>query len=519
MLVSVSLTQEFVSKQEDFLRNPYYPLRVCSAMRRTLIILLSICIASWCSARTVKVTTYPELYSACTIALAGDTIILAKGTYTINDSKNRIYISNRPGPVLVKGESGDPHDVIVEGLGQDNDVVQMIFNLDDCPKWTFESMTIRNSYYHGFKFDHNSSDCVLNNLILLDHGSAAIKGTSDNAAGTYPDGLLVVNCTIGYSSSTGGTRDVVEGLDAVGVKNWIIAHNRFINIQKTGGDGIAYGCFTKGNSQNTTIIGNRFEDCFIGASFGGGGTAPQFFRDNDQTYEQQFGMIINNIFIRCNDAAIYVNKGHDARIYHNTIFDCGLTIQLRFKESTGEALNNLVKRSPGNPNEPVIRLRDSATIGWDTLNLSATDADFVLTSGPSDKIDLHLQKGSAAVDVALCLFASPFDFDSVSRFNAGKSCDVGAYEFIAPAAVPEEKKLTALEAHYDYELEALQVQLPETGELEVTFYDGLGRKIKSSKSNCVYGLYCYPTEFKAGTYIAVVKTATDIRTVKFTIVR
>jgi hypothetical protein len=502
-------------------RNPHFPLRVSSGMKRTLLVTIICCIASWCSARTVRVTNYPELYAACQAAIANDTIILANGTYTINDGKNRIYISNRTGPIIVKGESDDPQNVIVEGLGQDNDAVEMIFNLDDCPNWTFESMTVRNSYYHGFKFDHNSSNCLLNNLILLDHGSAAIKGTSDNAVGTYPDNLVVMNSTIGYTSSKGGTRDVVEGLDAVGVKNWIIANNRFINVQKTGGDGIAYACFTKGNSQNTTIIGNRFEDCFIGASFGGGGTDPKFFRDNDQTYEQQFGMIINNIFVRCNDAAVYINKCHDARIYNNTVFDCGLTIQLRFKESTGEALNNLVKPSPGNPNEPVIRLRDNATLTWDSLNLAATDADFISPSGSSDKVDLHLQKTSLAVDAALCLFASPFDFDSVSRYNAGKSCDVGAYEFVPAAAVHETTNPTALEAHYDYELSALQVDLPETGILEVTFYNDLGNLVKpTSKNNCVKGGYCFPTgSFKSGVYVAIVKTNSDSRSVKFTVVK
>ncbi|HET9135806.1 MAG TPA: choice-of-anchor Q domain-containing protein [Candidatus Kapabacteria bacterium] len=490
-------------------------------MKRTLLVAIICCIASWSSARTVKVSTYPELYSACQAALANDTIILAKGIYTINDGKSRIYISGRSGPVLVKGETGDPHDVIVEGQGQENDVVQMVFNLDNCPNWTFEAMTVRNSYYHGFKFDHNSSNCLLNNLILLDHGSAAIKGTSDNAAGTYPDNLVIMNSTIGYTSIKGGTRDVVEGLDAVGVKGWVIAHNRFINVQKTGGDGIAYGCFTKGNSQNTTIIGNRFEDCFIGASFGGGGTDPQFFRDNDQTYEQQFGVIVNNVFVRCNDAAIYINKCRDARIYNNTVFDCGLTIQLRFKESTGEALNNLVKRSQDNPNEPVIRLRDGATITWDTMNLAATDADFISPIGTSDKVDLHLQKSSAAVDAAICLFAAPFDFDSVSRFNAGKSCDVGAYEFVPSAAVPDTRHRTALEATYDYELSALQVDLPETGILEVTFYNELGNLVKpTSKNNCVKGGYCFPVDsFRPGVYVAIVKTDSDSRSVKFTVVK
>ena len=73
----------------------------------------------------------------------------------------------------------------------------------------------------------------------------------------------------------------------------------------------------------------------------------------------QAGAIIrNNIIMRCTDAGIYINKGHNCRIYNNTVFECELTIQLRYVESTGYVRNNLVKPSPTNSGEPIIRLRD-----------------------------------------------------------------------------------------------------------------------------------------------------------------
>jgi len=91
----------------------------------------------------------------------------------------------------------------------------MIFNLDDSPRWTFENLTTRNSYYHGFKFDHTSTDCVLRNVVMLDHGESGVKGTSDPAAGTYPDRVLVEGCTIGFTKPTGGTRSEIGQHDDV----------------------------------------------------------------------------------------------------------------------------------------------------------------------------------------------------------------------------------------------------------------------------------------------------------------
>ena len=325
------------------------------------------CYASSAHARPMEVADFPQLLTACQSALPGDEIILAKGTYRIS-GKSRILITNRPGPVMVRGATGNAADVIVEGAGQDDESVQMIFELTDSPQWTFRDLSTRNSFYHGFKFNAGSSNCVLRNVTMRDHGESGVKGTSDPEKGVYPDELLVENCDIGFTKPTGGTRSVVEGIDGVAVKGWIIRNSRFLNIQKSGQP--AYGVFTKGNSLETLIEGNRFENCFIGASFGGGGTGPDYFRDHDRSCEHRWGAIRDNLFLRCTDAAIYINKGNACTIEDNRLIDCALNIQLRFPETTGTVKNNLVKSPSG---EPLIRLRDGAILLADEGNRLVPD--------------------------------------------------------------------------------------------------------------------------------------------------
>jgi parallel beta-helix repeat protein len=381
--------------------------------------------------RTIHVSTYPQLLAACQSARPNDTILLAPGTYTVTRA-SRIMIADRPGPVLVKGATDNPADVIVQGKGQDDPSVDMVFDLDNSPRWTFENLTTRNSYYHGFKFNGSSSDCVLRNVVMRDHGESGVKGTSEPEKGVYPDRLLVERCDIGFSTGKGGSRSVVEGIDGVGVNGWTVRNSRFINVVAAGG-GSAYGVFTKGNSSNTIIDANRFENCYIGASFGGGGTGTPYFRDKDRTYEHRGGIIRNNEFIRCRDAAIYINKGRNCNISNNTLFECMLTIQLRYAESSGRICNNLIRRSPSNPEEPAVRLRNGATLLADAANLISGDgSDFVRASGSDTQIDTHLTSRSSAIDAGTKVENIEADVarDYDGRLRPyGKGYDVGAHEW------------------------------------------------------------------------------------------
>lgn len=388
-----------------------------------LILAARLCLPT---ARTVNVSTYPELLAACQSARPDDTIVLAPGTYTITGS-SRILITKRPGPVLVRGATGNPADVIIEGKGQDDETVQMVFDLTDSPRWTFEGLTTRGTYYHGFKFNGSSTDCALRRVVMRDHGESGVKGTSDPALGVYPDRLRVERCDIGFSTSRGGTRSVVEGIDGVGVNGWVVQRCRFVNVVHPGS--IAYGVFTKGNSSDTIIESNRFENCDIGASFGGGGTGAPYFRDNDRAYEHRGGIISNNVFIRSKDAAVYINKGQNCKVYNNTLFECGLTIQLRFSQSSGWVRNNLVKSAPANSQEPALRLRDGAALLAGETNLTTDGADFVRATGKNEEINVHLTPNSPAVDAGTGVAPDVTEDLDGQRRPYGKNSDVGADEW------------------------------------------------------------------------------------------
>lgn len=273
------------------------------------------------------VSNMDGLEAACRNAEPGDEIVLAKGIYRITGN-SRIHINSRPGPVTVRGVSGKAEDVVIEGKGQNDDSVQVIFELTGSPAWTFRDLTTRDTFCHGFKFNTSSTDCVLRNVTMRDHGESGVKGTSDPASKSFPDRLLVESCDIGFTNPSGGTRGVVEGIDGVAVRGWTIRKCRLLNIQKAGG--AAYAVFTKGNSMDTVIEDNRFENCFIGASFGGGGTGANFFRDGDDQFEHRGGAIRNNQFQRTTDAAIYLNKAFSCTIEGNKMTGCALNIQLRY---------------------------------------------------------------------------------------------------------------------------------------------------------------------------------------------
>jgi parallel beta-helix repeat protein len=187
------------------------------------------------------------------------------------------------------------------------------------------------------------------------------------------------------------------------------------------------------------IESNRFENCFIGASFGGGGTGKPFFRDNDQTYEHRGGIIRNNVFVRCQDAAIYINKGQGCKIYNNTLFECGLTIQIRFSQSSAWVRNNLVKAALRSRNEPAVRIRDSAMLLANEANVLAQDNDFVVPQGNGNQIDLHLRLGGVPLDAGVDVAADvPTDIDGQPR-PRGARCDIGADEW-APAKITRPTK-------------------------------------------------------------------------------
>ena len=382
-------------------------------------VVLSLCASS--PADTVRVTTYADLVSAAVNAPAsGRTITVARGTY---------YQSNVIWPVgksnmTIQGETSNPNDTVLVGMGIDNSSQSHNIGIDSCPHFTLQNLTLKNSYYHAIQVNTNSHYPTIRNCILWDNGEAAVKSTSNGTS--YSDYGLVENCRIGFT--TNGHRSVVEGIDLIASKGWVIRNNSFINVTAVGS--VAYGAFGKGNSQDTIIENNLFYNCDVAASFGDGGTGLQYFRDGDTSYEHQNGIIRNNVMVGGRDAAVYVAWSRNARIYNNLSYKQVLTFQARWSTTTASFRNNIAVVSPSNPGEPIVRWRESAADAGSSNNVYGSDSWFVAPA-IAETGDFHLlPAASLAIDKGYALPADvPTDKDGVAR-PQGSGFDIGPYERI-----------------------------------------------------------------------------------------
>ena len=110
-------------------------------------------------------------------------------------------------------------------------------------------------------------------------------------------------------------------------------------------------------------------------------------------------------------------------------------------------------------------------------NLAATEADFQKTSGTSQQIDLHLQAQSKAIDSAIGTFAVLIDFDGNSR-PQGNGFDIGAYEYVTPAAVEQPIVPEQPQLRYAATTHRLLLLLPQAIQsAKVSIADLLGRTV------------------------------------------
>ncbi len=375
-------------------------------------------------ADTVRVTTYSNLRSAVLNAPAsGRTVVVAPGTYYQNGAA--IWVSGKPN-LTIRGETGNPADVVIVGRGINNSGQHHNVWIGNSPNFTIENVTLRDSYYHAVSVNDASHYAVMRNCIMWDNGESGVKATHahNNPDARYSDYGIVENCRIGFT--TYGQRGVIEGVDLIATKGWIIRDNVFVNVR--GQSSIAYGCFPKGNALDSIIENNLFYNCDIAASFGGGGTGLSFFRDGDSTYEHRNGIIRNNIMIGGRDAAVYLNKSLNAKVYNNLAYKHGLSFQARFPQTSATFRNNIDVRGSLYPSEPVVRWRDGAANLGSSHNVRGDDSWFVAPA-VSESADFHLVETAGAIDAGFALPDDvPTDMDGVAR-PQGSAWDLGPYEY------------------------------------------------------------------------------------------
>jgi len=379
--------------------------------------------------RIINVSTEAQLQSALNGLQAGDTIVLANGTYNLSKT---LYIDGKDN-VTIRGASGCDNVVLV-GKGMDNagygSVSAGIWT--NAKHTTIAHLTIRDTYENEIIFNPGAQSPHVYSVKLLNSGSQFIKSNPTDAT----SGIGVNNAVIEYSwmeytngtPSHSGRVGYTNGISAHAVDGWTIRGNMFKNFHTP--DSAAYlwnpAVLVWNHSKNTITENNVFINVDRAVAYG--------LQDNSGS-DHAGGVIRNNyVYLapdlmsatrRVNsDAMIIVWDSPASAVYHNTILTNGNvnnSMELRFVTTGAEIRNNLA--------DAPIYSRDGGTYTQSGNYLSAGAGMFIDASAGN----LHLLDTAATranvIDKAAVPALVPTDIDGDSR-PSGQSVDIGADELV-----------------------------------------------------------------------------------------
>jgi hypothetical protein len=383
--------------------------------------------------RVVNVPADRTLSSALSTAQVDDEIIIAPGTYTLT-----AYPSISAAGVTVRGASGNPADVIVQGLGMNVDpggATKEGFNLyaNDI---TIKDLTVQEFFNHAIHFGVNIYRPKILNVITRNNGQQHIKGAKYNYDGLIENTICeqtYVRTNMLPSDPRG--EDYVGGIDLHGGSTFVIRDCIVRNIMGAGGDADG-SIFAWNQSSNITV-----ERCMVT----GGNRAICFGNNSGGSLGYDVdGGIIRNCFIYARtgtptdpdepwtgNADIGIDLAHvrNVNVYNNTVWTnsgtYGRTIQIYDKAS---------------------RRNENLTLAYNIWRGSLSDqagGPFTLTGNitgntpqaswffDAANANYHLTKlATTAIDHAVLLADVPTDYDQQTR-PIGSLPDVGADEYVA----------------------------------------------------------------------------------------
>jgi hypothetical protein len=412
--------------------------------------------------RIVNVSTVAQLQTAMGNLQAGDTIVLANGTYNLTST---LYVNGRDN-VTIRGNAGCDQVVLV-GRGMDN------ANYDSVPHGIWSNsrntviahLTIRDTYDNTVIFNGGAQSPRVYNVNLLNAGSQFIKGNPVDATQGVDNGVVeysILEYTAGPPATDHGAGiGYTNGLSIHTADNWVIRRNLFKNFHTP--DTAAYlwnpAVLMWNHSTNTLTERNTFINVDRAIAYG--------LYDNSGS-DHQGGVIRNNfIYLQpglmsssrkaSSDGQIIVWDSPGTKVYHNTILTNGnvvRSIEFRFNATGGEARNNLA--------DTPIGTRDGATFTQGGNFLTATANLFVNPSAG----DLHLKStATTVIDQAPALTSVTNDIDGNTR-PLGAGYDIGADEYAptggdtVPPSPPTGLKVTPIAASADvHEKKSLEPEI------------------------------------------------------------
>jgi hypothetical protein len=375
--------------------------------------------------RVVSVASETQLQNAIGNLQAGDTIVLANGTYNLTST---LYV-NGIDNVTIRGTSGCDNVVLV-GHGMDN------ANYGSVPHGVWSNawntviahLTIRDVYYHLTIFNAGAQSPHVYNLKLVNAGEQFIKSNPTSSTEGVDNGIMeysVLEYTAGPPiTDHGGGVGYTNGLSIHTADGWIIRRNLFKNFHTPDSSANRWNpaVLIWNHSTNTLTERNTFINVDRAIAYG--------LYDNNGS-DHQGGTIRNNFFYlqpglisarrkAGSDAQIIVWDSPGTKVYHNTVLtnsNVFLSIEMRFNTAGAEVRNNLADAPLGT--------RDGGSFSQSGNFLSATASLFVDPSAGN----LHLKNtATAAIDKAPVLASVMDDIDGDPR-PLGAGYDIGADEF------------------------------------------------------------------------------------------
>jgi hypothetical protein len=364
----------------------------------------------------VRVADVAGLRKAVAEAAPGTTILLAGGRYHLDE-----LLLTQNG-LTIRGESADREKVILDGDGKFTRIVRVRGAKD----LTIADLTVANSRQYGIFFlgDSGIERLTVYNVKFHNCYTRGLKGTGAtrvNDSGTVrlppeeaekvrPRAGQVRYCLFVNDDVTPNLEpyngDYVSGMDAMWLKDWVIADNVFVNIRGRHGGGRG-AIFVWVNSDNVVAERNLIVNCDRGICFG---------NPSGEPLHMTGGVIRNNFIVAGRSQAIEVCRTRGTAVLNNTIFSerTGQRV-VQFHQLAGPGnrfVNNLVVGTLALPEEVVA-----------AGNIAGGLADWFIDAAAGD---LHLSlKAAGAVTKGQPLREVVDDFDGQKRADPP---DVGADE-------------------------------------------------------------------------------------------
>ncbi|MGH1341986.1 MAG: hypothetical protein ACRBN8_10570 [Nannocystales bacterium] len=382
-----------------------------------------------------------SLRQAVSSASAGDTVLLADGTYVLPDADaggySGIYITTPD--VTLRSQSGDAEAVVIDGAyrSHGNGSAPVTIAASGV---VVADLTVQRSVFHLIHIWADGDAAIVHNVHMLDGGQQFLKSSVDN--GSVDD--VEISCSQflmsnegrdnvwGYGDAAGNTTCYTGGIDTHNARDWNVHDNLFDGIYCTA-DGVprpAHGRFPelRGNMTYTgglsehaihmwdsesgtghMIAGNRILNSARGIGIGLVDTVYGTRVINNTVFSEHPGS-------REHDVGIIIERGVDMVVAHNTVFMSdpaayGSGIEIRWGETSDMTLH-------GNLSNRQIRSRDGAEFA-DVGNLQAGE-DGWFVDAPAG--DLHLSR-CASVDTVARHPEVSTDMDGAMR---GDPTTVGA---------------------------------------------------------------------------------------------